>query len=300
MDKNFILKVEEFLPDNSAVYQLPYMAFPEVPPLYHLSTYGLATPFLHSSSLRWSYGGMKGSDGDLFYRYLSQESLEKQIEVIEWLGFAGIYIDRRGFSDNAEKIVSDLTVMLDRPPSLERTDGEIVFFQLNPDRTQNIDGLQADQIMEKAGYFVDHLGIRYDAELDEGIDFSRVDFPIFVRDIHGLSGHEPLGRWSDANLSPSVRIDFREPLPNQFSMVLSGYPFGPNTDQELKVRIGSQIHKFRMGGGPFEFKRAIDLGNERITQIEFIPPQPTSPKQLGISADNRKLGIWFSRLSFEK
>jgi phosphoglycerol transferase len=291
IDKSFIQSIEKSLSPGSAVYQLPYMPFPEVAPLHRLHTYDLSVGFLHSSSLRWSYAGMKGRSGDLFYRSLAKESLEKQYEVIKRLGFSGIYIDKRGFADNGQAVIEGLTSLLGAPPALMRADGEVAFFRLEPGPSLNLEGLSAEQLMEEAGYIVDHLGTRYDATLSEGFDFTRRDFPAFVKDVQGLSGPEPWGRWSDARLSPTVRIDFFDHLPDHFDLVFSCQAFGPNTDQDLKIRTGSQTHIVRMKSGVSEYRKAIDLGGEKVTSIELVPPQPVAPQQLGISADSRKLGV---------
>lgn len=300
LDKDFIHSIENTLPAGSPIYQLPYMPFPETAPLYRLHTYDLAAGFLHSSSLRWSYAGMKGRSGDFFYRSLAQETIEKQLDVIKRLGFAGIYIDKRGFEDNGQSLIDALTTLLGGPPALIRADGEVAFFRLDQKPSIDLEGLSTVQLMQKAGYIADHLGVRYDATFAEGIDFARRGFPVYVKNIRGLSGPEPWGRWSDANLSSTVRIDFLEQLPNRFDLVLTCQAFGPNMNQELKIRTGSQTHGFKMKGGVFEYHKLIDLAGEKVTRIEFVPPQPASPQQLGISADSRRLGIGFVRLHIKE
>ncbi len=151
MDKKFIQNIEHSLPKDSAIYQLPYMVFPETEQLNRLETYGLTVGFLHSKNLHWSYAGMKGREGDLFYRALSQESIEKQLEVIRRLGFSGVYIDRRGYADNAQDLIGHLTALIG-PPTLIRADNEIVFFPITPKTNVNLSGLTSEQIMQKAGY----------------------------------------------------------------------------------------------------------------------------------------------------
>nr|VFK07994.1 MAG: hypothetical protein BECKLPF1236A_GA0070988_1001214 [Candidatus Kentron sp. LPFa]VFK25766.1 MAG: hypothetical protein BECKLPF1236C_GA0070990_1002510 [Candidatus Kentron sp. LPFa] len=151
---------------------------------------------------------MKGREDDLFYRALAQEPIEKQLDVIRQLGFAGIYVDRRGFEDNAEALIGHLTAKLNGPPTLTRGDGEVVFFKLEPTGQVDLGGLNHLEIMRKAGYYADRLGARYPATFTDGIDFTRPDWPEFVRNATGLSHYEPWGRWSNANLAPTVKFDF--------------------------------------------------------------------------------------------
>jgi phosphoglycerol transferase len=299
IEKSFVHSIEKSLPPESAVYQLPYMPFPEVPALHRLGTYDLTAGFLYSSALRWSYGGMKGRSGDLFYRALSVEPIAKQLELIKKLGFAGVYIDKRGYNDNGNAVIDAFTTLLGAPPTLTRADGEVVFFpiaRITP--AVNFNGLSAKQIIQMVGY--DHLGARYDASLADGIDFTRPGFPAFIADAVGLSISEPWGRWSDRNMAPSVRFDLFDPLPNHFNLVFSAQSFGPNTGQDLVVRLGSQIHHFTLQGGQSEYHKSINLQGEKVSGVEFLPPNPTSPKQLNLSPDPRMLGIGLIRLRFEE
>jgi phosphoglycerol transferase len=298
IDRNFVEQIESSVPQGSAIYQLPYMPFPEGGDLHRLISYDLLVPFLHSKSLRWSFAGMKGRDGDGFYKSLSQESVEKQLEVINRLGFAGIYIDRRGFDDNANGMIAKLTDVLGTGPTLSRVDGEVCFFKLGASTTFDVDGLTSAQIMKKAGY--DKLGSRYPATLRDGIDFTKSAWPEFIRDVHGVSGAELGGRWSDANLAPSVKFDFFSALPQRFTLIFSGRAFGSNIDRDIVVKIGSQEGKFRLSEAVTETRIPFDLRGETVDAIEFMPPNPKSPKQLGINADERKLGMTFMQLRIEE
>ena len=297
-DREFIRSIELSLPVGGAIYQLPYLPFPEVPSLNHLEAYDLSVGFLNSTSLRWSFGGMKSRSGDLFYRALAKEPLIKQIDIIKRLGFVGIYLDRRGFSDNANGLIEDLTTVLANPPSLVRADGNVVFFRLYK---KNIPMKAEDQSFSKlfneVGY--DHLGFRYKATFADGIDFRRLDYPSFVKDIQGLSELEVWGRWSDANLAPVVSLDFNLPLPSHFNLIFTAQAFGPNVNKDLVINIGKQSYSFKVSSSLTEFHKAIDLGNDMVTHIEFVPSVPVSPKNLNLSEDRRMLGIGISNLRFQ-
>ena len=130
LDKNFIESIEQNVEPNSPIYQLPYMQFPEVPNLYQLESYDLLSGFNYSKTLRWSYGGMKGRDGDLFYKNLSQQPLNTQIKTIKKLGFKGVYIDLRGYDDHGNHVILEVTKLLG-PAFLIRQDNNVVFFKLN-------------------------------------------------------------------------------------------------------------------------------------------------------------------------
>lgn len=299
-DREFVSAIERLLPPGSAIYQLPYLPFPEVAPLHRLHTYDLSVGFLHSRELRWSYAGMKGRQGDLFYRALAQESIGKQVDVILRLGFSGIYIDRRGFEDRADLLIEELTRVLGDGPALKRADGEVVFFKIEPSKQIDLDDMSALNIMKVAGFVVDNLGPRHAATLSEGVDFTRRTWPEFIKNVQGLSGLEPWGRWSDADISRSVRFVFFEPLPTHFTLHLTAQPFGRNGVQEVIIKIGDQSHVVKLRGGDPDIRLPIVLTDGQVDAMEFVPHEPVSPKELGVNADIRRLGIGFVRLRFEE
>ncbi|WP_431482038.1 DUF7024 domain-containing protein [Pseudomonas thivervalensis] len=294
-DKNFVNDIERSLPEGAAIYQLPYIAFPETPPLNRLSAYQLAAGFIHSKNLHWSFGGMKGRDGDMYYRSLANEPIEKQLEVIKRLGFNGIYIDRRGYADNANELITNLTTLLGSPPLLNSSNGELAFFKLTSTETTNLAGLSPKQIMEKSGYYADHLGPRYSANLQEGIVFTRPGWPAFIQTVSGFSSPEPWGRWSEGN----PRLVFTSPLPQTFTLIMTAQAFGPNVEKPAKVLIGTREYEVKLDGAASEVRIQVDLMGQTTDTISFLPSKPISPRALGINSDKRKLGIGFVSLRFE-
>jgi phosphoglycerol transferase len=129
-DRDFVRRIEARLPPNSAIYQLPYMPFPGAGPLHGLGSYDHLTGFLNSRRLRWSFGAMKGREVDRFYRELSSKPMADQISAIKKLGFAGIYVDRRGYADNGAAVVAELTALIGTPTVIQAV-GPKAFFELS-------------------------------------------------------------------------------------------------------------------------------------------------------------------------
>ncbi|MEX3983380.1 sugar translocase [Paraburkholderia sp. EG287A] len=297
-DAQFVGKIEQIVTPGSAIYQLPYAGFPETPPINALQPYDLARGYLHSSSLAWSYGAMKGRSGDFFFRALAREPLERQIEIARRVGFSGLYLDRHGYADNGAAEESELTHILGNPPAAISENGRLVFFDLRV-KGKDIDRLPSDlspaQIMERAGFVADALGVRYHGSLSEGIDFTRLGLPTFVQSASGLSAAESWGRWSDAR---EVTLQFTEPLPKRFILHLRAQAFGPNAGHKVIVVVGQKTQSFVSTADMQEFSLQFDDVNE-AQRIEILPPQPISPSELGISADGRKLGIGLQKLWIE-
>lgn len=298
-DKAFVAGIEESLPEGSAIYQMPYIPFPEEPPLHHLYNYQMNTGVLHSKHLNWSFGGMRGRDGDMFYRALSKETINKQVEVIRRLGFNGIYIDRRGYVDDAKSLIDGLTALLGTPPTLVSKNNQLVFFKIDADKHQNLNGMSVKQIMDISGYPVDHLGRRYSSTINEGINFSRAGWPDFIRDAAGFSGNEPWGRWSDQNVSSRPSLKLFSPLPQKFTLVLSAQAFARNANSPVDIIIGSQRYEVSLTNTPSEVRVNVDLQGKTADSITFVPAHPISPKKLKLGTDSRKLGIGFISMRIE-
>jgi phosphoglycerol transferase len=119
------------------------------------------------------------------------------------------------------------------------------------------------------------------------IDFSQpFQFGVINR-ISGVSGLEPFGRWSDGN---EVKIEMASALPRSFDLDLSANAFGPNVSLPFSIRIGTETRTFHLSSlpGDVAFTFVTD-GNVKVITIQV--PQPTSPKELGLSDDDRLLGI---------
>lgn len=288
-DRDFIHSIEKALPAGGSVYQLPYIGFPETPRMHRLDSYQMMAGVLHSKTLHWSYGGMMGRPGDLFYRALGQEPISHQIEVIRRLGFDGIYIDRRGYADNGEALIQELSQLLQQPPLLQSDNKELVFYKLDNSAHPDLKNLTTKQIQREAGYIADALGTRYSADLMSGIDFTRAGVPNFIDDAQGLYPLEPWGRWS----SQQAVFKFVDPLPQKFSLILNALTFGPDSHKPTLVRIGSREYNIQLTAGVSEIRLDVDLAGESADRITFIPPKPVSPMQLTGSSDNRILGIGF-------
>lgn len=296
-DQQFVQTIEKTLPVGAAIYQLPYIGFPEMPVMHRLQNYQMMTGVLHSSALHWSFGGMKGRPGDLFYRSLTKEPLSHQLEVIRRLGFNGIYIDRRGYEDNGHAVIEELTQLLHMPPTFEHASKEIVFFKLDDRAHPPISGLTPKQIMAKAHYFADASGARYPGDMASGIDFSKPGLPDFIASISGLAGVEPWGRWSDQD---KTTFEFVQSLPQRFTLVLKAHAFAFNASKPTKVEIGSHTYDIQLTAGDSEIRLDVDLQGENTDRITFIPPAPIAPYMVDTnSKDRRTIAIGFVSMSID-
>lgn len=129
-DRNFISKVEAILPQNSRVFQMPYVPFPENPPVNKMGDYELFKAYLHSRTLRWSYGTMKGREGDVWQKQVSGMPADNMVKQLSTAGFNGIYIDRYGYTDMAAGIEEKLVEILGTKPIIS-TNNRLAFFDMH-------------------------------------------------------------------------------------------------------------------------------------------------------------------------
>ena len=298
-DKYFVEKIEELMNHRGAVFQFPYMAFPEVPPISGVETYGLARGPINSNTIKWSYGAIKGRMADDLFKVLSEQDITKQLEIIRSMGFKGIYIDRRGFMDHGLEIERQIEKFSGFKPIIVSLDNNLSFFLIpNPVLIKK----NPFEVMDSMGVKIyrDKLGIRLIDKVSKNVDFKKITIPSFIKDLKGLSYKEDWGQWSDATKYKNVYIEFDCPLEENIELIISAKAFGPNVGLPFKFKIGNEIQSLVLGPNIEEFNLSFK-NIEKAKIFEIFSPNPVSPQDLGISnGDFRKVGIGLEKLSFIK
>jgi phosphoglycerol transferase len=141
-DALFVEAIDRELPPRAAVFQLPYVSFPEgAQPGLEIWPYEPLRPYLHPSDLRWSFGAVKGRPSADWHADLADEPTEIMLETVVSKGFDGIYIDRFGYPDRAAELEGELSDLLGVEP-LVSPDGRKSFFSLvsYKEKGQALDG----------------------------------------------------------------------------------------------------------------------------------------------------------------
>ena len=107
-------QLENALPPNGAVFQLPVLPFPEAGKNINLPDYEHFLPYLTSTRLRFSYGTMQHDPKLRWARYVSTLPPAEMIAALESAGFSALWIDERGYADSAQAILRQLQ-MAGRP-----------------------------------------------------------------------------------------------------------------------------------------------------------------------------------------
>jgi hypothetical protein len=149
-DAEFFARIEATLnPDGETpgpmVFQLPYVRWPESPTVKRLECYEHARGYLHTRTVRWSFGSMKCREVDEWCRRTCEplavssdtgpNAVEDMLGRVTRAGFDGLYIDRRGFTPaKADKLLAEVRAKLGGATQFTHPDGDQVFFDLRPYR----------------------------------------------------------------------------------------------------------------------------------------------------------------------
>jgi len=128
-DADFVSRIEATMPGGAMIFQLPYVEFPENPPVNQMQDYEHFRPYLHSKNLRWSYGTIKGRENDRWQKSTANLPADQLLETISLAGFSGVYVDRKGYPDNGAEMEANLANLLDTKP-LVSGNGQMVFFDM--------------------------------------------------------------------------------------------------------------------------------------------------------------------------
>ncbi|MDR1998868.1 MAG: hypothetical protein LBQ06_02855 [Frankiaceae bacterium] len=129
-DDVFARQIAAAVPPGSMIYQMPYMPFPENGPIEGIDDYQLLRPYLHSSGLRWSYGGIKGRPQADWAAEISAMPADRMLVALAAAGFAGIYLDRAGIApDQRAGLEADIARIAGAAP-ITSPNQDMAFFSL--------------------------------------------------------------------------------------------------------------------------------------------------------------------------
>ena len=127
-DRAFFGGMADALPAGTPVFQLPVVAFPEVPPVVGTGPYDPARAYLHAPSLRWSFGSVRGRD-PAWPPDLDGRDGAELVTFLRDAGFGAVVVDRFGYSPEAaadlEARVAGAAIRRD-----ESRDGRYAWYEL--------------------------------------------------------------------------------------------------------------------------------------------------------------------------
>ncbi len=110
------------------MFQLPYVPFPENPPVHRMEDYAELIGYVHSTRLRWSYGQLKGLPSE-WESAVVRQPLAPMLAEVSAAGFKGVYVDTFGYAHRGAALIPALSRALGVKP-LVSSDGRLYFFDM--------------------------------------------------------------------------------------------------------------------------------------------------------------------------
>lgn len=127
-DDRFVHQLEAANPQGR-IFQLPYVSFPESPPVRRMTDYQHLCGYLHSRTLLWSYGAIRGRAGDKWEKDVAAQPLPQMVRSLQAAGFTGVWVNSDGYADRGQGIKGSLTRLLGGAPIVS-DDNHLLFFPL--------------------------------------------------------------------------------------------------------------------------------------------------------------------------
>src|SRR5205807_32726 len=127
-DDAFMHGIERDLGKGAAVFEMPYVFFPEAGTIVGTGPYDQVRGWLHADSLRWSWGAVRGRGGD-WQGALVRLQAPEALNALTAVGFTGLMMDRAGYEDHGARIEAEYTSTLGQRPQVS-PDGRLAFYDL--------------------------------------------------------------------------------------------------------------------------------------------------------------------------
>lgn len=151
---------------------------------------------------------------------------------------------------------------------------------------------------EYRAFFIDHTTKdwktpHYPATPEQGITFSKVGWPEFVRYGSGFSSREDWGRWSDAEMSPAAALTFNRPFSGPLCIEFSAHPSAAELGKQMTVALGQSASVVTLSNPDFTtYRISFDDAQPASTlEFRFSGAVPPNEKFYPASRDSRRLGI---------
>lgn len=121
--------LEAAVPPNTNVLQLPYVPFPETPPVYGMADYDHLRAYVQSDDLRFSYGAMKGRPED-FLAGAGELSTTELVKAAAVSGFGAVWVDRAGYPDQGAKVEQAISALVGGAPPIVSSDARFAAYPI--------------------------------------------------------------------------------------------------------------------------------------------------------------------------
>ena len=136
LDAGYFAEVEAAVPGGT-VFALPHISYPENIMRHRMSSaYRHVAGYLHTRTVRWSFGSMKGREVNEWHEEVAADPAPRMAQRLVAGGFDAVCVDVFGYTEpDGEKVVAEMTAVCG-PPILRQADGSRLLFDLRPLRAR--------------------------------------------------------------------------------------------------------------------------------------------------------------------
>ncbi len=139
--------LEHKLPARAMVFQWPLMDYPESQRVGKMWHYDHLMAFLYSHDLRFSYGDCRNRPESRWQQHLVGQSPESIRKQLEGYGFAAIWLNSNGLSDEEKRSWQNW-----RAPDYRSPQADLWIYQLQPDPHPRLPRLEPCKVLSQAFY----------------------------------------------------------------------------------------------------------------------------------------------------
>lgn len=129
MYTGFYTKIQEQVAENSCIYQLPYIDFPEGQGKFECADYKHFNAYLLTENIRWSYGGIKGRNTRAKDLNVGDGMSYPFLYGLLQNNFSGVYIDIDGYGDGGTQILEFYNKL--NIKTITSDDGRLYYFDIS-------------------------------------------------------------------------------------------------------------------------------------------------------------------------
>jgi hypothetical protein len=155
-DEQMVDDIESLVASDAMILQVPYRLYPESSSTKGVSDTDQLRPFLHSDTLRWSGGGVKGRPASLWSMVAEEQlSTPAYVYAAAAADFGGVLFDRKPYDEGvADEVEAELIATLG-DPEFRTPDGRYLFFTMDAARSV-LDARVAGEAVDAIGADVTH------------------------------------------------------------------------------------------------------------------------------------------------
>lgn len=295
-DGRFIEAIEDQLQSYDMVYQLPYHKYPEAGPVNNMSDYHLLLGYLHSDTLRWSYGGMKGRESDQWNEAVSLLPMDTKLDVIIRAGFRGIYVDALAYTqEELAQLRQEIEFLIGAQPIFSE-DGNLLFYNLYPYINEHPDLLgQATPGIEEIKWFKHKINVGEDIPFNNTVKIDAHRY--FTNGVYGTEDNFAWTAGKEANLT----LYLPDAAARDMSLYLN-FCMIFNAPQRMIVTCGDAVlfdEVLADPSVPAKIPIPAECIQDHRLELTLQFPGAISPVALGLSADTRDLAFALTSLSIQ-